>query len=51
MQRIIAYECFLENTMTSVCEKLGINPRSLKMSTNLITDAIKNTPIGKKQEI
>lgn len=36
MQRIIAYICFLENTINSVCTHLGI--KQLRMSSNFITD-------------
>ncbi|WAR18673.1 hypothetical protein MAR_000511, partial [Mya arenaria] len=45
MQRIIGYECYLENTLTSLCEQLGISPASLGINTNFITEAIKNTPM------
>jgi len=46
MQRIIGYECFLENTLTAICDQIGISPDSLNINTNFITDAIRDTPIG-----
>jgi hypothetical protein len=36
MQRIIAYICYLENTISCVCSQLGI--KQLRMSTNFITE-------------
>ncbi|KAL3872565.1 hypothetical protein ACJMK2_035783 [Sinanodonta woodiana] len=42
MQRIISYECFLENTVLYLCHELGLNPRQLNLGTHLITDKIKD---------
>lgn len=46
MQRIIGYECFLENTLRTLGEQLGLPSDLIHISTNFITDAMKNTPMG-----
>lgn len=47
MQRIIGYECFLENTFRDLCDQLGVPAKLvLKMNTQFISDALNNTPIG-----
>ncbi|XP_069116292.1 uncharacterized protein [Argopecten irradians] len=38
MQRIIAYICYLENTLQSVCDNLGFRISQLRLPTNLLTD-------------
>ncbi|KAL4238715.1 hypothetical protein ACF0H5_003422 [Mactra antiquata] len=45
MQRIIGYECFLENTLRAICKKLEIPLKVvLKGNTQFISDAMKNMP-------
>ncbi|VDI70925.1 Hypothetical predicted protein [Mytilus galloprovincialis] len=48
MQRIIAYICYLENTISFVCGHLGI--KQLRMSTNFITEQW-SEPAEKKEEV
>ncbi|XP_033734603.1 uncharacterized protein LOC117323468 [Pecten maximus] len=38
MQRIIAYICYLENTLQSVCDNLGFRISQLRLPTNLLTE-------------
>ncbi|XP_060079792.1 uncharacterized protein LOC132559189 [Ylistrum balloti] len=38
MQRIIAYICYLENTLQSVCDNLGLRISQLRLPTNLLTE-------------
>ena len=47
MQRIIGYECFLENTITILCENLGLKRKLLGINTNFITEAMKDKKPGK----
>ena len=47
MQRIIGYECFLENTITNLCENLGLKRKLLGINTNFITEAMKDKKPGK----
>lgn len=47
MQRIIGYECFLENTLRDLCEQLAVPVGQYTHNCNFVTDAIKNTPMGK----
>jgi len=46
MQRIIGYECFLENTVRDLYEQLDVITGLLTFNCNFITDAIKNSPMG-----
>ena len=51
MQRIIGYECFLENTITSLCENLGMKRKMLGINTNFITEAMKDKKPGKAKAV
>jgi hypothetical protein len=47
MQRIIGYECFLENTFRALCEQLNVPSKLvLKYNNQFISDAMNATPIG-----
>ena len=46
MQRIIGYECFLENTINNLCEQIGIKKKLLGINTNFITEAMKDKKPG-----
>ena len=48
MQRIIGYECFLENTINNLCEQLGVKKKLLGVNTNFITEAMKDKKPGIK---
>lgn len=45
MQKIIAYVCYLENTVHDLCEKLDLKVGDLLMSTDFITEQLR-TKIG-----
>ncbi|XP_052271001.1 uncharacterized protein LOC127871823 isoform X1 [Dreissena polymorpha] len=45
MQRIIGYECFLENTLNTLSQQLCVPKTCLTINTNFITEAIKNMPM------
>lgn len=48
MQRIIGYECFLENTFRALCEQLNVPSKmALKFNNQFVSDAMSTTPIGK----
>ena len=41
MQKIIAYICYLENTVHDLCEKLDLKVNDLFMSTDFITEQLR----------
>lgn len=41
MQKIIAYVCYLENTVHDLCEKLDLKVGDLLMSTDFITEQLR----------
>ncbi|XP_045187445.2 uncharacterized protein LOC123545175 [Mercenaria mercenaria] len=46
MQRIIGYECFLENTFRALCEQLTVPSNFMqKLNTQFISDAMNSTPM------
>ncbi|XP_061163782.1 uncharacterized protein LOC133172941 isoform X1 [Saccostrea echinata] len=48
MQKIIAYICYLENTVHDLCEKLDLRVSDLLMSTDFITEQLRSKKALKK---
>lgn len=48
MQKIIAYVCYLENTVHDLCEKLDLKVGDLLMSTDFITEQLRTKKALKK---